>query len=210
MWFLVWSLLQIALLICKVLRLKTICNFESKRGYVHLSFKYDVWALVSAFLIYEMKIKCTWLHQSPMIYILSVVVAKSISSSFSKFLYCLKGEQLQLQLHLLFTYLLFQIHFPIDLSLAKSISSNFSKFLYCLKGEQLQLHLLFTYLLFQIHFPIDLLSFFYLIKILSLHYFFILSLSFLYFYIFQISNDYIFKRQNLGIVPYVLFFKFPF
>ena len=141
MWFLIWSLLQTALLICKVLRLKTICNFESKRGYVHLSFKYDVWALVSAFLIYEVKIKCTWLHQSPMIYILSVVVAKSISSSFSKFLYCLKGERLQLQL---------------------------------------QLHLLFTYLLFQIHFSIDLLSFFYLIKILSLHYFFIFPL-FLYF-----------------------------
>ena len=167
MWFLVWSLLQIALLICKVLQLKTICNFESKRGYVHLSFKYDVWALVSAFLIYEVKIKCTWLHQSPMIYVLLVVPAKSISN-------------------------------------------NFSKFLYYLEGEQLQLHLPFTYVLFQIQFPTNLLSFFYLIKILSLHYFFILSLSFLYSYIFQISNDYIFKRQNLGIVPYVLFFKFPF
>ena len=39
--------------------------------------------------------------------------AKSISSSFSKFLYYLEGEQFQL--HLLFTYLLFQLHFPIDL-----------------------------------------------------------------------------------------------
>ena len=158
MWFLVRSLLHLALLICEVLRLKTICNFESKRRYVHLSFKYNEWALVAAFLIYEVKIKCTWLHQSPMIYVLSVVVAKSISSSFFKFLYCLEGEQLQL-------------------------------------------HLPFTYLLFQIHFPTDLLSFFYLIKILSLHYFFILSLSFLDFYIFQISNGYIFKGQNLCTVP---------
>ena len=107
------SLLQPALLICEVLWLKTICNFESKRRYMHLSFKYDVWALVSALLIYEVKIKCTCLHQNPMIYVLSVVVAKSISSSFSKFLYCLEGEQLQL--HLPFTYLLFQIQFPTDL-----------------------------------------------------------------------------------------------
>ena len=94
MWFLVRSLLHPALLICEVLLLETICNFESKKSYVHLSFKYNVWALVSAFLIYEVKIKCTWLHQSPMIYVLLIVATKSISSNFFKFLYYLEGEQL--------------------------------------------------------------------------------------------------------------------
>ena len=113
MWFLVRSLLHLALLICEVLLLETICSFESKRNYVHLSFKYNVWALVSAFLIDEVKIKCTWLHQNPMIYVLLIVATKSISSNFFKFLYCLEGEQLQL--HWPFTYLLFQIHFPTNL-----------------------------------------------------------------------------------------------
>ena len=88
-------------------------NFKSKRRYVRLSYKYDVWALDYAFLIYEVNIKCTWLHQSPVMYLLSVIAAKSISSSFFKFLYCLEGEQLQL--HLPFIYLIFQIYFATNL-----------------------------------------------------------------------------------------------